>query len=319
MVIKAIDANDNAYCDLVARCGTIFNDPSWLAMYGEKLALLGIYNGDNLIGSFHIYKEKKVAFSFFKNPPFTPHIGLVVDAKSKNVAKALSENKKVIAVVADYLDSLSTGVVSCAFPSWASDMQPLIWKKFKVIPAYTYHSDLTSSETELEERMAAEHRNLLKKAIKDGLKCSLTADYSQVKSLVLKTFDRKEKGVDQKMLDAILSNFANVSNSFAYVAEENGKPIAAAFCIFDKKRAYYMLSGYDPAAKHGGAGIMCVWNCILHAKQLGLLVFDFEGSMLPEVERYFRGFGPAQIPYYTVNKAWLPLEMMLKFIKREQF
>jgi len=41
--------------------------------------------------------------------------------------------------------------------------------------------------------------------------------------------------------------------------------------------------------------------------------------MLPEVERFFRGFGGDLVPYFTVNKAWLPLEFMLKLLKREQF
>jgi hypothetical protein len=41
--------------------------------------------------------------------------------------------------------------------------------------------------------------------------------------------------------------------------------------------------------------------------------------MLPEVERFFRGFGADLVPYFTVNKAWLPLEFMLKLLKRERF
>ena len=56
-----------------------------------------------------------------------------------------------------------------------------------------------------------------------------------------------------------------------------------------------------------------------YAKGKGLKAFDFEGSMLPEVEKFFRGFGGDLIPYYTINKAFLPVEMALKFMKRELF
>jgi len=31
-------------------------------------------------------------------------------------------------------------------------------------------------------------------------------------------------------------------------------------------------------------------------------VFDFEGSMLPPVERYFRAFGARQTPYLRVSR-----------------
>jgi hypothetical protein len=70
---------------------------------------------------------------------------------------------------------------------------------------------------------------------------------------------------------------------------------------------------------HRGAGVSCLEHCILYAKRLGLEVFDFEGSMMPEVESYFRSFGPRMVPYYTINKGRLPLELVLKFIKRERF
>jgi len=318
--IKLIDRSSKEYADFALRCGTVFNDPDWLALYGPKLALYGIFNGDNMVGTFHVYRQRKGGFSFIMNPPFTPHIGLAVDAKSKNASKAMSETKKIIAAVAEHLDAMGRGgVVSCAVPTWATDMQPLTWKKFKVVPHYTYHTDLTLAQSELEDRMSAEHRNLLKKAVKDGLVCRPETNMQVIKKLVLKTFDRKNTGIDETMLDSILGKFASSKNSFAFAAYDKEVPVAAAFCIHDKDSANYILSGYDPESKHGGAGIICVWNCILHAKQMNLKIFDFEGSMLPEVERYFRGFGPVQVPYYTVNKAWLPLEMVLKFIKREQF
>jgi hypothetical protein len=45
--------------------------------------------------------------------------------------------------------------------------------------------------------------------------------------------------------------------------------------------------------------------------------FDFEGSMLPEVEKYFRGFGANLIPYYRVSKAKLAVDLALRFIKKK--
>ena len=57
----------------------------------------------------------------------------------------------------------------------------------------------------------------------------------------------------------------------------------------------------------------------MHCKKMGLKIFDFEGSMIPEVESYFRSFGPKMLPYYTINKAKMPFEIILKFIKREKF
>ncbi len=321
MIIKEIKSiHDPVYSDLVSRAGTVFNSPSWLALYGNKLQLFGIYSSDDqLAGAFFLYRERKAGFSFFKNPPFTPHIGWMFENRSQNHSRALSQNKNAMEVLADFMQGLPTGVISCAFPFSASDMQPFIWKKFKVVPNYTYRLPLALPVEELEERMATEPRNRLRKAVKDGLSVERITDYDVVKKLVLKTFDRKHKAIEKDLLDKILSGFADASNSFAFAAKHDGQPVSATLTIHDKSTAYYLLGGYDPTAKHRGGGNVCMWQSILHSKESGLDTFDFEGSMLPEVERFFRGFGADLVPYFTVNKAWLPLEFMLKLLKREQF
>jgi hypothetical protein len=316
--IKSI--HDPAYLQLASRVGTVFNSPGWLALYGKKLHLFGIYSGNNeLTGAFFLYQDRKAGFSFFRNPPYAPHIGWIFENRSQNHARALSQHKRAMEATADFMQGLPMGVISCALPFSASNMQPFTWKKFKVVPNYTYRLPLALPVKELERRMAIDYRNLLRKAAKDGLTVEKITDYSIVENLVLKTFDRKSKEVDNDLLEKILFCFACTSNSFAFAAMSNGQPASAAFIIHDKSTAYYLLGGYDPAVKHLGAGILCIWQSILHSREAGLDTFDFEGSMLPEVEHFFRGFGGDLVPYFTVNKAWLPLEFMLKLIKREQF
>jgi len=41
--------------------------------------------------------------------------------------------------------------------------------------------------------------------------------------------------------------------------------------------------------------------------------------MIPQIKKYFRGFGGKLTPYYRINKAKLPIEILLKFFKREVF
>ena len=55
------------------------------------------------------------------------------------------------------------------------------------------------------------------------------------------------------------------------------------------------------------------------AKDRGLAIFDFEGSVILPIERYFRGFGGTLTPIISVHKAWLPLEMGLKLVRRSLF
>lgn len=320
MAIKRIEhIDEEEYSTFVHGRATIFHHPVWLKQYGSFLHLYGIYSNDKLAGVFYAYVQKKGPFTFYRTPPFTPHIGLFIPNQSSNPAKRLSETKRLTKEVADFFQTKSMSLVSCVLPTDCVDTQPFTWNQFKTSVHYTYQAELSASAEELENNMAPEQRNRYKKAIRDGIVCVQTSDYKEVEKMVMKTFNRKSKELDETRLKSILFNFANADNSYAFIAQKEGKTIAASFCLTDQNKAYYLLGGYDPEFSHSGAGIACVYNSILHAKKSGKSIFDFEGSMLPEVESYFRSFGPKLIPYYGFHKAWLPLEFALKFIKRGLF
>jgi hypothetical protein len=309
------------YSKFISESGTIFNSLLWKdKVHGDRLKFFGIFEDDGqLTGVFHLYFQKYFWMSFIKNPPYVPHIGLIYNNKSSNPSNTLSFAKKITEQVCEHIASFSPTVVSIAFPPEIKDMQMFFWKNFKVVPNYTYRINLSVSEENIEKSFSPEHRNSMKKAVKENVVAKQCFDYSIVKHLISETFKRKKETVSQEQIDAILFKLANNENSFAFVSEYEGKPIAASFCLFDKHACYYLLGGYSSEGKHQGAGILCIYNSILHSKKLGLQYFDFEGSMIKEVERYFRGFGPELIPYYTVNKAKLPFEFILKLIKRQLF
>lgn len=320
MEIRKIENSNNPkYLALISECGSVFHSPEWLAVNRDTLQLCGIYNDENLIGAFFYSTIRKGPLIFHSNPQFCPSIGWIFNSGATNQSKILTATKKALELTAEYFDSLSGTVLRCSMPPDVTDMQPFIWKNFKVIPGYTYHHSLLNSTDEIMRRISPEHRNLMKKAEKDGIISKESSDLELVKSLIKKTFDRKEKSLNEKILDRILFEYSVSGKYFAHVAYKNEKPIAATFHIYDQHKAYYLLSGYDPMEKHGGAGILNIMNAMWKAKELGITTYDFEGSMLTEVERFFRGFGPELIPYFTFSKSSLVMEMALKTRMRHIF
>ncbi len=72
--------------------------------------------------------------------------------------------------------------------------------------------------------------------------------------------------------------------------------------VWDDRRAYYLVGGYDDAADSANATALAMWSAVRFTSEvLHLPVFDFEGSMVPAVERFFRKFGGALLPTYTVS------------------
>ena len=61
------------------------------------------------------------------------------------------------------------------------------------------------------------------------------------------------------------------------------------------------MGGADPRLRNSGANSLCMWEAISFSSTVSEQ-FDFEGSMLEPVERFFRAFGARQVPYFEVTK-----------------
>ena len=82
-------------------------------------------------------------------------------------------------------------------------------------------------------------------------------------------------------------------------ARPAGRVHAAMLLVWDERRCYYLQGGGDPALRNSGAHSLLVWEAIQRAASKSRL-FDFEGSMVESVERFFRAFGARQSPYSQV-------------------
>lgn len=312
--------NESAFNKLAWEYGTIFNSCDWIKLFGNHATRYGIYNkGGELIGGFIIYRDNKYGLSIYRNPPYTPEIGPFLKIDASNPVSVMDMWKDTLTLICDFISKLQYSIISFSLNKDIIDMQPFIWDKFKVVPGYTYVLNLAMSSEDIWKRMSNERRKNINKGTKDGLKTKRNYDMKIVQELVIKTYMRQEKDIDRHYLNKILFEFANEDNSFAYVTYQGNEPIACTMCVYDKNTAYYILGGYDSQNKHHGAGAMSMWGSIQYAKDMGLKYFDFEGSMNPQIERYFRGFGGQLTPYYRINKANFPIEVIMKFFRRDLF
>jgi len=321
MRVKEItDAEKAEYNELAFQYGTIYNTVDWLGVFGDRVRLIGIYDdGNHLKGGFTLYQVKKFGLRIIRNPPYTPNVGPFLEIEAKNHITIMETWKKALTLLADFIDSYPSWVTSVALSKNIIDTQPFIWKKFKVVAGYKYLVDLNGSIDDIWSRMSRNRKNEIKKAESDGLVTKKVDDYEIVKMLYMKTLSRQEMVANEYYLDKVLFEFSNDANSFAFAVYDKERPIASFFVVYDKIDSHGVVSGYDHEQKHRGAGPLATWAAIKHAKSLGLQHFDFEGSMIPRIEQYLRGFGGQLVPYYSVNKAKLPLEILLKFFKRDLF
>ncbi|MDO4757621.1 MAG: GNAT family N-acetyltransferase [Parabacteroides sp.] len=88
--------------------------------------------------------------------------------------------------------------------------------------------------------------------------------------------------------------------------DEKGQLHAAVFIVWQNQTAWYLAGGGNPQLRESGAHSLVLWECIHYVSSF-VDTFDFEGSMIPGVERFFREFGAIQTPYFTITKGKLSL------------
>jgi lipid II:glycine glycyltransferase (peptidoglycan interpeptide bridge formation enzyme) len=222
--------------------------------------------------------------------------------------------------VCTFLTKQKSALTVLAFPSAIIDFQPFIWEKYKVVPNYTYRVNLQQSIEDISSNFDSKNRNAIKKALKDDV---VVTENKLSKEDLYKFFIDSLNSTDANIYEAELKNvfmkFSDETNSFSISAYKHNELLGNVFCVYDINTCYYLLGGVDKKSGIQGVNNLLVQKSIEKAKGLGCKTFDFEGSMLKGVEKFFRSFGPDLVPYFTVNKASLPLEILLKFKKRELF
>jgi lipid II:glycine glycyltransferase (peptidoglycan interpeptide bridge formation enzyme) len=96
---------------------------------------------------------------------------------------------------------------------------------------------------------------------------------------------------------------AHNARQIFFAIDDRQRIHSAAYLVWDRRSSYYHLAGDDPELRHSGAGIFLIWKAIQYTnEQLGLPTFDFEGSMIRNIEHIRSQFGARQQPYHRVWK-----------------
>ncbi|MGQ3013472.1 MAG: GNAT family N-acetyltransferase [Flavobacteriales bacterium] len=232
-------------------------------------------------------------------PPFTQFLGpcfQVTDAKYTN---RLSRDHEQTARVLDALPSYDS--LHLQLGTHVQNMLPYIWKKMSVSPRYSYILPAGKSPGEAFSDFRENIRREIRKAEKQFRVHRASA--AEIPAL-LPHFDLRRTIKDPAnipVLQALIG--ACYTNEAGYVLvalDSRDLPQAFIFLAHDNSSMYYISGAGTESGKKGGALSMLMWQGIQRALSSGR-AFDFEGSMVPSIERFFRAFGSEQKVYFEVR------------------
>ena len=190
-----------------------------------------------------------------------------------------------------------------------SDWLPFYWDGYSQTTRYTYILNGLKDTDMLFSNMSQQIRRNIRNAEEQTVKVCKGLDISEFLKIQSQTFKRQNKRNTQS--PDVLRRLIEVSRERGQGDvlggyDKAGNLHAAAFVVWQNSSAYYIAGGGDPALRSSGAQSLVLWEAIKHVSQY-TDTFDFEGSMLPGVERFFREFGAIQTPYFTISRGQLSL------------
>lgn len=291
----------------------LFSQAWWLdAVAGNDWNVVLATKGQQVIGSLPYVSYKKWGFQLLTQPKLTQTLGPWVRPTQKSYPKQLAYEKDVLGELADQLPAYNHYAQNwhCGCRNWL----PFYWRGFEQTTRYTYRLAMSADKDQLWKGLQQNIRGDIRKAkervgveVREG-----TLD--EFLALNRMVFERQNRplpytGEFVAILDASAS--ARNARDCLVAVDLEGRLHAGAYIVRSGDTAYYLMGGGDPELRNSGATSLVLWEAICRQPR-SVEVFDFEGSMIEPIERFFRAFGAVQMPYFRVTHT---PSKMLKAIK----
>jgi hypothetical protein len=280
----------------------LFQERWWLdAVAPGEWDEVVVKRGTEVAARLPFLRRRHFRRTWLMQPKLTPYLGPWLRPTSAKLPNRLAETKQLMTELIDALPPFDL-FRQCFAPEVAYWL-PFCWRGFQQTTRYTYRladlKDLDSIWTGFRHNIRIEIRKAKQPlTICDdlGLDC-----FTRVWAL---TFERQgsrlpiSKQVIERLDDACEKRGCR---KMFFAKDKNGNVHATAYLVWNKKCAYYLMGGGDPQLRNSGAGSLVLWEAIKFAATVSDQ-FDFEGSMIESIERFFRAFGGTPIPYFTIQK-----------------
>lgn len=280
---------------------------SWQAIISE--------NNNDVLATWAVPYKKKYGFKIIAQPlltPFcTPYIRFF---EGQKYSSAVSHEQQCLETLIEKLPSFSS--FHLYFSPVLKSHLPFHWKGFTQSSRYTYIIENIADNEKVFEGFDSSLRSQIRKAEKN-ITITESDDidaFYQVNSLSFKRQGKKPAYTLAyvKRIDEACGK--NNCRKILFAKDAEGNIQAAAYLVWDGQCAYYLMGGADEKYKSSGAYTLLLWEAIRFSSAESRS-FNFCGSMISSIERFFRSFGGEQKAYYDVikeNSKALRLRRILK-------
>ena len=241
-------------------------------------------------------------FNISHMPVLTQTLGIYLKhPKGQSASKRLSWEKKIMSEAIEALPQ--TDSFRQNFNHSITNWLPFFWAGYEQSTKYTYIIE-GLLEGEFVSALDSDVRRRVGKAIKAGITTSESDNVADFFELNSKTFQRQGKAMayDVEFVQKLYTKcYEQDAAKIFFAKDSGGENIATSFIVYDERTVYYLMGGMEPSKSHLGGMNLALIESVKFALNSGRR-FDFEGSMIEPIEKYFRSFGAKQKPYFYIEK-----------------
>lgn len=306
-VVEGAKCSKTLYRELCANEDLIplFSKDWWLdAVVGiDRWDVALVFRDGEIIASMPYIIKNRFGLQLCTLPELTQYLGPWIKPSQAKYAKMLGQQKDVMTDLIDQLPGFDYFLQNWDYKQ--TNWLPFYWKGFQQTTNYTYVIDDMSSLdlvwSNFQENIRREIRKAENRHNLIFLDNPSIEDFIQLNKKVYERLNVKSPHSEQLIIDLDKACAQRNARKIFIAVDEDGRPHAGVYLVWDKNSAYYLLGGSDPKLRNSGAKSFCMWEAIRFASTV-TKEFNFEGSMIEPVERYVRGFGAKQKLVFNISK-----------------
>lgn len=282
---------------------SLFEQPWWLdATAPGQWDAVEVQEGGRTVARLPFVVRKKHGFRALTQPPLTQTLGPWVEQLSQNPSKHLAREKELLNALIARLPPHD--VFQQAFHANVTNWLPFYWTGFSQTTYYSYAFDDLTDHDHIYRGFSKTTRQQVERT-SSRLYVDDSGSIDDLLHLADHTYQRQgltlpyPRDLLYRIDDAVKRH---ATRQLLIAKDEAGAHHAAIYVIGDERRAYSIVTGTHTEHRQSGAINLLYWEAIKAASQHSR-VFDFEGSMIPGVEEFYRKFGGVQVPYFAVRRS----------------
>lgn len=283
--------------------GTVFHKTYWLEAINPRIRVFTLWEDNEIKAGIALIKTKKNGVPGYHIPPYTQYFSPLY-GKPADYKVALTIEHRCIKAILDEIVNINH--IDFKLPRGHQSILPYHWMGFESSVNLT-HIITGTLEDYLNglNRNKARELKKLSALVKSG-EITIGDDIKEAELIYLlqQTGERKKFDANSKLAAGIVMN---ATDSFAkkfVVRSRSHGLVSFGFFPYDNKAVYSLINASvrvsDPVLRT--VNLLVLYQAIEFALNSGR-TFDFEGSMLPGVEAFFREMGGTQVPVYRVQKS----------------